>query len=31
VGVVIGPDGRIKEWHERVDPRAWPAELIRTL
>jgi len=31
VGVVIGPDGKIKEWHERVDPRAWPAELVRTL
>jgi len=31
VGVVIGPDGNIKEWHERVDPRAWPAELIKTL
>jgi thioredoxin-dependent peroxiredoxin len=31
VGVVIGPDGRIKEWHARVDARAWPAELIKTL
>ena len=31
VGVVIGPDGKIKEWHERVDPRAWPAALIQTL
>ena len=31
VGVVIGPDGKIKEWHDRVDPRAWPAELIKTL
>jgi peroxiredoxin Q/BCP len=31
VGVVIGPDGKIKEYHERVDARAWPAELIRTL
>ena len=31
MGVVIGPDGKIKEWHERVDPRAWPAALIQTL
>ena len=31
VGVVIGPDGKIKEWHERVDPRAWPAALLPTL
>jgi hypothetical protein len=29
--VVIGPDGKIKEWHERVDARAWPAELVNTL
>jgi peroxiredoxin Q/BCP len=31
VGVVIGPDGKIKEWHERVDARAWPAELVARL
>ena len=31
VGVVIAPDGKIKEWHERVDARAWPAEVIKTL
>ena len=31
VGVVIGGDGKIKEWHERVDARAWPAALIGTL
>ena len=31
VGVIIGPDGKIKEWHERVDARAWPAEVIKTL
>ena len=31
VGVVIGPDGKIKEWHERVDARAWPAELVKTI
>jgi len=31
VGVVIGSDGKIKEWHERVDARAWPAEVIGRL
>ena len=31
VGVVIGGDGKIKEWHERVDARAWPAALVGTL
>ena len=31
VGVIIGPDGRIKEWHARVDARAWPAEVVKTL
>ena len=31
VGVVIGPDGKIKEWHARVDARAWPAEVVRAL
>jgi len=29
--VVIGGDGRIKEWYARVDPRAWPAEVVKTL
>ena len=31
VGVVIAPDGKIKKWHERVDARAWPAEVIKTI
>jgi peroxiredoxin Q/BCP len=31
VGVVIGPDGKIKAWHGRVDARAWPAEVLKTL
>jgi peroxiredoxin Q/BCP len=31
VGVVIDGDGKIKQWHERVEARAWPAELIKTL
>jgi peroxiredoxin len=29
--VVIDRDGKIKEYHERVDARAWPAEVIKTL
>jgi peroxiredoxin Q/BCP len=31
VGVIIDGDGKIKEWHERVDARAWPAEVVKTL
>jgi hypothetical protein len=31
VGVVIDKDGKIKEWRERVDARAWPAEVVKTL
>ena len=31
VGVVIDRDGKIKEWHARVDGRAWPAEVVKTL
>ena len=30
-GVVIDEDGGIKQWHERVDARAWPTELLKTL
>ena len=31
VGVVIDREGRIKEWHARVDARSWPAEVVKTL
>jgi peroxiredoxin Q/BCP len=31
VGVVIDEQGKIKEWHERVDARAWPAAVVQTL
>ena len=31
VGVVIDRDGKIKEWHGRVDARAWPAEVLKTI
>jgi len=29
--VVIDGDGKIKAWRARVDARAWPAEVIKTL
>jgi len=29
--VVIDKNGKIKEWHARVEARAWPAEVIKTL
>ena len=31
VGVVIDANGKIKEWHEKVDARAWPAAVVQTL
>lgn len=31
VGVVIDENGKIKEWHEKVDARAWPAAVVQTL
>ena len=31
VGVVIAPDGTIQEWHAKVSPKEWPAELIARL
>jgi peroxiredoxin Q/BCP len=31
VGVVIDGEGKIKEWHARVDARAWPTEVLGTL
>lgn len=31
MGAVIDRDGKIKEWHEKVDARAWPAEVVKTL
>lgn len=31
VGVVIGPDGTVKEWHAKVDARAFPAEALSRL
>lgn len=31
VGVVIGPDGTVKEWHAKVDARAFPSEALARL
>ena len=31
VGVVIDKQGKIKEWHARVDARAWPTEVLAKL
>jgi thioredoxin-dependent peroxiredoxin len=31
VGVVIDGEGKIKQWHARVDARAWPSEVLKTL
>ena len=28
VGVVIGPDGRIRSWEAKVDARAWPQQVL---
>ncbi len=31
VGVVIGPDGRIKEWLPKVDPKTYPQDVLRRI
>jgi peroxiredoxin Q/BCP len=31
VGVVIGPDGKVKEWSPKVDARAYPQEVVKRL
>lgn len=31
VGAVIGPDGKVREWHAKVDARAWPREVVGRL
>jgi thioredoxin-dependent peroxiredoxin len=28
IGVVVGPDGRVKEWLPKVDPRTYPREVL---
>ena len=31
VGVVVGPDGRIKEWLPKVDPKTYPHDVLRRI
>jgi peroxiredoxin Q/BCP len=31
VGVVIGPDGKIREWLPTVDARSYPQEVVKRL
>ena len=31
IGVVVGPDGRIREWLPKVDARAYPREVLERL
>ncbi len=31
VGVVIGPDGAVREWLPKVDARAYPQEVLKRL
>jgi peroxiredoxin Q/BCP len=31
VGVVIGPDGKVKEYQSKVDARTYPAEVLKRI
>jgi len=31
VGVVVGPDGKVREWLPKVDARAYPQEVVARL
>ncbi len=31
VGVLIGPDGRVKAWYPKVDARAFPAQALQQI
>ena len=31
VGVIIGPDGKVKGWYPKVDARAFPQEALKQL
>jgi thioredoxin-dependent peroxiredoxin len=31
VGVIIGPDGKIIEWHAKVDARGFPEQALKVL
>ena len=31
IGVVVGPDGRVRSWEGKVDPGTWPQEVLTRL
>jgi peroxiredoxin Q/BCP len=31
IGVVVGPDGRIREWLPKVDPKTFPRDVLQRL
>ncbi len=31
VGVIIGPDGKVKEWHPKVAAQTFPAEALQRI
>lgn len=31
VGVVIGPDGKVKEWLAKVDPKTYPSDVLQRI
>jgi hypothetical protein len=31
VGVVIGPDGKVKEYQAKVDARTYPSEVLKRI
>lgn len=31
IGVVVGPDGRVRSWEGKVDPATWPGEVLARL
>ena len=31
IGVVVGPDGRVRSWEGKVDPKTWPQDVLKRL
>ncbi len=31
IGVVVGPDGRVKEWLPKVDPKTYPQDVLQRI
>lgn len=31
IGVVVGPDGRVRSWEGKVDARTWPKDVLARL